>query len=101
MHGLKIRKKCILGKVAFYELPCIFFLIFNISGKSIKQELLEMVQVTVPILFILMKTEIEGIRAFLHAFFYMHILYIIPVKNACKKALSSSDFIKIKKNLEQ
>ena len=30
--------------------------------------------------------------------FYMHILYNIPVKNACKKALDFSDFIKIKKN---
>ena len=41
-------KKSILGKVAFYEIPCIFFFIFNISGKSMKQELPEMVQVTVP-----------------------------------------------------
>ena len=48
MHGLKIRKKGVLGKDAFYQIPCIFFLIFNISGKSMKQELLEMVQVTVP-----------------------------------------------------
>ena len=28
----------------------------------------------------------EGIRAFLHAFFYKRILYNIPLKNACKKA---------------
>ena len=33
-----------------------FFLIFNISGKSMKQKLLEMDQVTVPIFLILMKT---------------------------------------------
>ena len=46
MPGLKIRKKGNLGKVAVYEKPCIYFLIFNIPGKSMKQELLEMVQVT-------------------------------------------------------
>ena len=35
----------------FYETPCIFFLIFNISRKSMNQKLLEIVQVTVPIFF--------------------------------------------------
>ena len=45
------KKVCISGKVTFYEKPCIFFLIFNISGKSMKQKLLEMFQVTVPIFF--------------------------------------------------
>ena len=57
--------------------------VYFFSRKSRKQELLEMVQVIVPIFFILMKSEkIEGDRAFLHLFFYMHILYNIPVKNA-------------------
>ena len=45
--------------------------------------------------FFLWNWKNEGIRAFLHAF-NMHILYNIPVKNACKKALFS-DFIKIKR----
>ena len=47
-----------------------------------------MVQVTIPILFILMKSEK---RAFLHSFF-TGILYRICMLNACKKALIPSFF---------
>ena len=34
MHGLKIRKKGILGKVAFSEIPCIFFFYFQFARKK-------------------------------------------------------------------
>ena len=87
----KSGKKVFMEKTHFMKNPVYFFLIFNISGKSRKQKLLEMFQVAVLNLF-WWNLKIEGIRAFLHAFFYMHILYNIPAKNACKKALSPSFF---------
>ena len=46
-NALKIRKQGILGKVTFYEIPGIFLVNFQYLRKSMKQELLEMVQVTV------------------------------------------------------
>ena len=41
-------KKVFWEKSLFMYNPVYFFFIFNISGKSMKQELLEMVQVTAP-----------------------------------------------------
>ena len=50
-------KKVFREKSHFMKYPVYFFLIFHISGKSMKQELLEMFQVSVQIFFILMKFE--------------------------------------------
>ena len=58
-----------------------------------KQELMEMVQVTVPFIFYFDEIcKIKELGPF-YMHFYMHILFNIPVKNACN-AISPS-FIRL------
>ena len=89
----KTGKEVFWEKSHFMKYP-VYFFFFIISGKSMKQELLEMVQVIVLIFFILMKSENEGD---FYMYFYTGILYKICIwKIASKKALIPSFLISSK-----
>ena len=53
----KSGKKGISGKVAFYEIPCILFLMINISGKVWNKSCLKCFKLLLQFFFILMKSE--------------------------------------------
>ena len=63
--GLKIRKKGILGKVAFLKKPCIFFLLFSLSPEKVWNKSCGNGSSYCSNLF-WWNLKNEGIRAFLH-----------------------------------
>ena len=84
-------KECMVwksGKKVFFFLNSVYsFFNFQFLRKKYETRVAGNGSNYCPIFYLfLWNPKIEGIRAFLHAFFYKRILYNIPLKNACKKA---------------
>ena len=75
----KSGKKGIFERVTFYEKPCTFFFNFQNLRKKYETKVVGNVSSYCSKFFLFWwNLKNEGIRAFLHAFFYMYILYNIP-----------------------